>query len=153
MIRSLLPATLILLAACSGAPENGTADSTDALPPGNALPPPDIEEVPPSETELVGDGAAAARPTDDWIGRWVGVEGLVLNIAGRPDGDYDLAMTWSLDDSGTFVGRPDGDSIAFERGGQRLRLRSGTGADTGLKWLADKRDCLYVAAGEGYCRD
>jgi len=152
MIRSLFPAALLLLAACSGASQNDAA-AADALPPGNALPPPDIEEVPPSETEVVGEGAQAGRPTDDWIGRWVGVEGMVLNVAARPDGDYDLAMTWSLDDSGTFVGRADGDSIAFERGGQTLRLRPGTGADTGLKWLEGKRDCLYVAAGEGYCRD
>jgi hypothetical protein len=27
------------------------------------------------------------------------------------------------------------------------------GARTGMKWLADKRDCLTVAFGEGYCRD
>ncbi|NJC33758.1 hypothetical protein GGR88_001232 [Sphingomonas jejuensis] len=153
MIKPIATAMLLLLAACSGSSDpNATADA-DTLPPANALPPPDIEEVPPSETELVGGSGERARPTDDWVGRWVGVEGLVLNVAARPDGDYDLAMTWSLDDSGTFVGRPDGDSIVFERGGETRRLRAGTGADTGLKWLADKRDCLYVEPGEGYCRD
>ena len=27
------------------------------------------------------------------------------------------------------------------------------GADTGMRWLADKSDCLTVRPGEGYCRD
>jgi hypothetical protein len=31
-------------------------------------------------------------------------------------------------------------------------LRATDGAGTGMKWLADKTDCLVVAPGEGFCR-
>ena len=65
-------------------------------------------------------------PTDSWVGKWIGVEGLHLTIA-----KDDIAFT-----------RPDGPQ----------QLRAGDGAATGLKWLADKKNCLIVATGEGYCR-
>lgn len=85
-------------------------------------------------------------PTDKWVGKWVGVEGLHLTVSkddsiGR--GHYLLTMQYGLDAdaSGTF-NRPDGPQV----------LRAGDGAATGLKWLADKKDCLVVNTGEGYCR-
>ena len=46
-----------------------------------------------------------------------------------------------------------GDTIAFERGGIKETIRAGSGADTGMKWLSEKKDCLVVKPGEGYCRD
>ena len=96
-------------------------------------------------------------PTDQWVGNWIGVEGLNLTIAkddsiGR--GHYLLTMQYGLDadDSGTFKGEAAEDGIAFNRPDGPQLLRAGDGAATGLKWLADKKDCLIVTTGEGYCR-
>ena len=96
-------------------------------------------------------------PTDQWVGKWIGVEGLNLTIAkddsiGR--GHYLLTMQYGLDadDAGTFKGEAAEDGIAFTRPDGPQLLRAGDGAATGLKWLADKKDCLIVATGEGYCR-
>ncbi len=96
-------------------------------------------------------------PTDQWVGKWTGVEGLNLTIAkddsiGR--GHYLLTMQYGLDadDSGTFKGEAAEDGIAFNRPDGPQLLRAGDGAATGLKWLADKKDCLIVTTGEGYCR-
>lgn len=136
----MLPALCLLLAACGSGPATADAD----LPKGNALPPPDLELLPESEE---------ARPTDGWLGRWTGVEGTYLDIAARDDGGYALTMQYTLDQSGTFAGRAEGEAILFERDGRTERLRPGTGEETGMKWLLDKRDCLVVREGEGYCRD
>ncbi|MBI6632253.1 lipoprotein [Pseudomonas paralactis] len=96
-------------------------------------------------------------PTDQWVGKWIGVEGLHLTIAkddsiGR--GHYLLTMQYGLDadNSGTFKGEAAEDGIAFTRPDGPQLLRAGDGAATGLKWLADKKDCLIVTTGEGYCR-
>lgn len=96
-------------------------------------------------------------PTDKWIGQWIGVEGLHLTIAkddGIGRGHYLLTMQYGLDaeDAGTFKGEAAEDGIAFTRPDGPQSLRAGDGAATGLKWLADKKDCLIVATGEGYCR-
>ena len=99
----------------------------------------------------------ATPPTDQWVGKWIGVEGLNLTIAkddsiGR--GHYLLTMQYGLDadDSGTFKGEAAEDGIAFTRPDGPQLLRAGDGEATGLKWLADKKGCLIVATGEGYCR-
>ncbi|WP_421535284.1 membrane lipoprotein lipid attachment site-containing protein [Pseudomonas marginalis] len=96
-------------------------------------------------------------PTDKWVGKWIGVEGLHLTIAKDDSvarGHYLLTMQYGLDadDSGTFKGEAAEDGIAFTRPDGPQLLRAGDGEATGLKWLADKKDCLIVATGEGYCR-
>lgn len=100
----------------------------------------------------------ATPPTDKWVGKWLGVEGLNLTIAkddsiGR--GHYILTMKYGLDadDEGTFKGEANEDGIAFTRPDGPQQLSAGDGEATGLKWLADKKDCLIVDTGEGYCRD
>ncbi len=84
-------------------------------------------------------------------GKWTGPEGTSLNITPAGDG-YDIVIT-NLDGPRTFHGRARGDGIAFDRDGKTLVIRRGSGADTGMKWLADKKTCLVVDANEGYCRD
>lgn len=97
---------------------------------------------------------AAATPSyAQWVGTWTGPEGLFVTIAEAGEGRYSLEMQSDLDTKGTYAGTATPEGIAFERGGQPQLLRKATGAETGLKWLADKQDCLMVAQGEGYCRD
>ena len=115
------------------------------------------EAAKPAPASVQATLVPATPPTDQWVGKWIGVEGLNLTIAkddsiGR--GHYLLTMQYGLDadDSGTFKGEAAEDGIAFTRPDGPQLLRAGDGEATGLKWLADKKDCLIVATGEGYCR-
>lgn len=96
--------------------------------------------------------------TDQWVGRWIGVEGLFLDVskdASKGPGHYRLHMRYGLDANqiGTFEGQATAEGIRFNREGSPQRLRAGDGEATGMKWLMEKEDCLIVRAGEGYCRD
>ena len=98
---------------------------------------------------------AAPKPkAPNYTGRWIGVEGMVLDIehAGAP-GHYDLTMQWDLDNKGKFDGTINGRTITFVRNDIVETLRPTDGDATGLKYLAGKTDCLTVKSGEGYCRD
>lgn len=93
-------------------------------------------------------------PASDYVGHWTGVEGMFLDIEAtdRP-GRYRLTMQYDLDNRQTALARLDGDTLVFERKGARETLRPTDGTATGLKYLAAKKKCLTVGAGEGYCRD
>ncbi|MDQ7727999.1 hypothetical protein [Halomonas sp. SpR8] len=96
--------------------------------------------------------------TDQWVGRWIGVEGLFLDISkdeSAGPGHYLLEMQYGLDadQSGTFEGQATAEGISFNREDGQHLLRAGDGEATGMKWLLEKEDCLIVATGEGYCRD
>ena len=105
------------------------------------------------DVDPTGNSAVGKLPTDAWIGKWIGVEGLVLDIqpAGEP-GHYVLSVTL-LDGTNSYDGTADGDMIRFIRNGRPESIRAATGAATGLKWLADKQNCLMIQQGEGFCRD
>lgn len=111
----------------------------------------------PTATAAVEAPASSASPAAGWVGKWVGVEGLYLTIAkdeAAGEGNYLLTMQYSLDagDKGTFKGKATAQGISFTRPDGEQTLRAGDGAATGLKWLAEKKDCLVVQQGEGYCR-
>lgn len=93
--------------------------------------------------------AAASGPAQ-WIGKWFGPEGTFVDIA-KDAAQYRVIIS-NLDGPRTFQGVADGERLVFERDGVRESIRAGTGAETGMKWLLDKKDCLVVKSGEGYCR-
>ena len=96
--------------------------------------------------------AVAAPITDGWVGQWNGPEGTYLKITGG-QGRYEVTVR-NLDGPRSFAGTAQGeDRIAFERDGVAETVHATGGADTGMKWLAEKSDCLTVRSGEGYCRD
>lgn len=100
--------------------------------------------------------AEPGTPTDKWVGRWGGVEGLDLTIAKDSKagaGRYILTQRYTLDDHGVFKGQAVGDTIQFTRPDGDQVLRETDGKATGLKYLATKKECLTVKPGEGYCRD
>lgn len=110
-----------------------------------------------AEDEIDGDAAAnaaaAALPTDAWIGKWIGVEGLVLDIQPAGEhGHYVLSVTL-LDGTNSYDGTADGNVIRFTRNNRPESVRAATGDETGLKWLAGKQNCLMIQQGEGFCRD
>lgn len=105
------------------------------------------------DVDPLSNGSQAALSTDDWIGKWIGVEGLVLDI--QPAGErgrYLLSVTL-LDGTKSYEGSADGDVIRFIRDGRPESIRAATGDQTGLKWLAGKQNCLMIQQGEGFCRD
>lgn len=107
-------------------------------------------------TTVLGLAAAgctqpAAPAADQWLGKWNGPEGTFLQLAGG-NGKYEVTIQ-NLDGPRTFPGTAAGDRLEFERDGVRESVRSSNGVETGMKWLSEKKDCLTVRAGEGYCRD
>ena len=89
--------------------------------------------------------------TDAWLGKWNGPEGTFLEITGG-EGKYTIIIQ-NLDGPKTYQGNSSGEEIAFERDGIAETIHATNGSETGMKWLADKSDCLTVRTGEGYCRD
>ena len=126
------------------APADVTAADMASAPPAE-LPPPDLHPAEPVANDL---GTAIA---DNWVGTWQGPEGTSLAIAKQEVG-YEVTVT-NLDGPRSFHGVAADDVLEFERDGVRETLRAGDGAATGMKWLAGRKDCLVVKAGEGYCRD
>ncbi len=93
----------------------------------------------------------AETATDQWLGQWNGPEGTFLRLAGG-NGNYTIVIQ-NLDGPQNFQGSAVGDQIQFERHGVKESIRATDGAETGMKWLADKSHCLTIRPGEGYCRD
>lgn len=89
--------------------------------------------------------------TDAWLGDWRGPEGTLLTLAGG-QGEYRVTVR-NLDGPRSFSGSAVAGGIAFERDGITETIRATDGVGTGMKWLADKRDCVVIRPGEGFCRD
>jgi hypothetical protein len=93
----------------------------------------------------------ASNVTDQWLGKWIGPEGTFL-VLGRDGANY-VVEIHSLDGPATYQGTSAGDHIGFQRNGKTESLHAGSGQDTGMKWLLDKKNCLIIRTGEGFCRD
>lgn len=141
-------AALVLLAGCekAEAPAPAPTDATTTEVP--------VETVPAEGAEAT-DPATAPHRFASWAGKWIGVEGMYATITATEPGKYKLEMQSGTDDStkGTYVGEDSEHGIKFKRGSEELGLRRGNGDETGLKYLAGKKECLIVKEGEGYCRD
>jgi len=93
--------------------------------------------------------AAANNPTDQWLGQWNGPEGTSLLLS--KNGDKYVVRIQSLDGPATYEGVPAGDRIQFQRDGKTESIHAGSGKETEMKWLLDKKNCLIIKAGEGFC--
>lgn len=152
MMRALSPLLLLpmLLAGCAKTADNEAVANNGA----NVAA---VETIEDSDAASAPNQAADARlPTDDWVGKWTGPEGLFLDIQPSPDGKpghYALTNKDNLDRQGDYPGVAEGTTIRFVRDGKDLAIRPGNGDETGFKYLAGKADCLIVVPGqEGYCR-
>ncbi len=141
MTRALIGlSAALMLCACGPAGDQ----SAHPVPPADAPAPPTPRP------------AADAPLVDGWVGHWAGPEGLFLDIKAREDssGLYPMTLKDNLDGQANYEGEAAEGGLRFTRGGRAIVIRAGTGAQTGFKDLADKKDCLIVAPGaEGYCRD
>jgi hypothetical protein len=95
--------------------------------------------------------SAASNLADQWLGKWIGPEGTFLVLA-KNSNQY-VVEIHSLDGAATYEGTVVGDRIEFQRGGKSESIHAGNGQDTGMKWLLDKKNCLIIRTGEGFCRD
>jgi hypothetical protein len=94
---------------------------------------------------------AANISTQKWLGQWNGPEGTYLLLSQK--NDRYVVKIRSLDSLETYEGVPAGDHIEFLRNGKTESIHAGNGEDTGMKWLLDKKNCLIIKYGEGFCRD
>ena len=164
-MRSLVPiAATLLLASCGG---NATVADQNSAATGGTLTANDVVVVPPEVDEAmnaglptptigntIGDPSIPGEPkaTDRYVGRWIGVEGMYLNVTATGGNRVRLEMQYDLKNKRTTSGTVGPEGITFTRGGKTLVLKPSNGNATGLKWLTGKTDCLTVASGEGYCR-
>jgi hypothetical protein len=95
--------------------------------------------------------ASANRVVDEWLGQWTGPEGTYLLLS--KSGDRYVVKIRSLDGPATYEGVAAGDRIEFERDGKTESIRTGSGKDTEMKWLLEKKNCLIIKGGEGFCRE
>jgi hypothetical protein len=98
-----------------------------------------------------GCSRSHAPLADAWVGKWTGPEGTWLDIEGG-NGSYKVTIK-DLDAARSFEGSSVSDGIEFQRNGVEEVISATDGNATGMKWLAGKKNCLTVKAGEGYCRD
>ncbi|MGB3722402.1 MAG: hypothetical protein WA979_06225 [Pacificimonas sp.] len=146
MLRSTF--ALILVGLGTVACQEADAPSETAQPTAELTPAQDAVSVSGDNAgETVGNRYA------DWAGKWTGPEGLFVEINPQSTGSYRLTMQSDLDTYGTYEGKPVEKGISFVRAGETLILQAVSGEETGLKYLAEKDDCLMVQRGEGYCRD
>jgi hypothetical protein len=140
-------AALVVLGGCekAEAPAPAPTETTEVV----------DETVPPEAAEGETDPATAPHRFAGWAGKWIGVEGMYAIITPGEPGKYKLEMQAGTDDStkGTYDGTDSEHGIKFKRGADELSLRRGNGDETGLKYLAGKKECLIVKDGEGYCKD
>lgn len=105
-------------------------------------------------TNITSSSASAmtsSTTTDSWLGKWNGPEGTFIEISGS-SGTYTITIA-DLDGPKQFQGKSKGNQIMFERNGITEIIQASDGVGTGMKWLADKSNCLRVREGEGWCRE
>jgi hypothetical protein len=95
--------------------------------------------------------AGGSVPAEKWLGKWNGPEGTFLLLS--RNGNRYLVKIQSLDGLDGYEGVATADGIRFTRNGKTESIHAGNGEDAGMKWLLDKKNCLIIKYGEGFCRD
>ncbi len=137
---------LSTIACTPNQPEAATAPVSQTVPAPKAAP-----SVAPLSASV--ESVAAVNPPfiEKWLGKWTGPEGTFLLLSRKGTG-YTVGIQ-DLDRLRTYPAQIAGDHFEFSRDGKSEMLRAGNGKDTGMKWLLEKKDCLFVRSGEGFCRD
>ena len=148
-MRYLAALTLIALAGCKSETNNTTVavNATEAT--ANVV-------EPATAVEAATNADVAAPPATEiaYLGKWIGPEGLVLDVKAKPGGGVSIANQWTLDDKGKFEGSVTAEGLRWMRGNTAVTAAMSDGDATGMKWLAGKKTCLTVTAGsEAYCRN
>ena len=100
--------------------------------------------------------APASPSADALVGQWNGPEGLFLDLKPRDaaTGLYPMTLKDNLDSQAEYEATATAEGFTFTREGKTVTGVKGDGAQTGFKYLVDKKNCLILVDGaEGYCRD
>lgn len=97
--------------------------------------------------------ATPAHRHADWAGKWVGVEGMFVEITPDKPDTYTIRIQPDLDTLAMVTGRDGPNGIDYPWQGATKTLRAGKGSDAELRYLDGKSDCLIVETGVGFCRD
>lgn len=140
----ILLVSILLLTACEDkqAPPSSSAASVSETVASSAAASSVSTAIPATTTSAASDA---------WIGKWNGPEGTYLEITGA-NGSYIITIA-DLDSVKQYTGSSNGSQITFVRDGATEIIQASNGADTGMKWLAKKSNCLRTRLGEGWCRD
>ena len=153
---SLLPfVALLAVAACSPKGAENGATSYAGESPAASMTAAEASSLSASVAALlpVSSSGVSSTTASSFTGKWTGPEGTSLTITPLGVGTSNYTVTvQNLDGPRDFPGSGTDAGITFTRDGKTLTIHHGSGADTGMKWLADKKDCLVVDANEGYCR-
>ena len=148
-MKYALLSVALLLSACKpptseapAAPAAPEVPDAPAAATADVVTEPSVEPAPPQALVPVASG---------WVGKWIGPEGTFLELSEK-DGAYQVTIQ-SLDGPATFDAVAIEDRVEFQRNGMTEAIRATSGAETGMKWLLDKKDCLTIKTGEGFCRD
>ena len=142
----LAMAAVLALAACSPKPTPGEVTASQSS-----------ESAAMSMTAAEAASVAAMQADSSsslgevYTGKWTGPEGTSLTIT--PVGKAFDVVIQNLDGPRTFSGTLKDDGLHITRDTIPLVIHKGSGQETGMKWLADKSDCVIIAPNEGYCRD
>ena len=147
---SLLSLTIVMaLAACSPKGAGNSATSYAGESPAASM---TAAEAASLSASVMASQASVSTAVSSFTGKWTGPEGTALTITQLGVTNNYTVTVQNLDGPKDFPGTATADGITFTRDGKTLTIHHGSGADTGMKWLADKKDCLVVDANEGYCR-
>ena len=136
-----LGAVLVAGAACD--PASTTKPPASPSPAGSASP---------AGSPAVSPAASVATgKVETLLGKWTGAEGTYLNITKKGE-KYSVEIA-NLDGPKTYEGTAKGDVIEFVRNGKTETIRTGSGADTGMKGFEKETNCVVVTKGsEGFCK-
>lgn len=136
-----------VLGACTTTPEVKPVTTPVATPSVSPAASPAVSPSvdPKAPADTTKDNAAALE------GRWAGVEGTYLNVAKKGE-KYSVEIK-NLDKAETFEGTAKSNTIEFTRKGKTETIKTATGDETGMKWLAGEKNCVVITKGsEGYCK-
>jgi hypothetical protein len=132
----ILALSAVVLSSCRETPQSEPMPSPAPIPP---------------TSEATAPLTSAPSIPDAWLGKWIGPEGTFLVLSQKGEG-YEILIQ-SLDGPNTYAGVAVGGHLEFQRDGKTESIRAGSGQETGMKWLLEKKDCLVIRSGEGFCRD
>lgn len=154
LIHSKFLMTALLVAGCSESNPRASEQPADPeVPVVSNSAPESTEQVKQAPVETAKADDIPENRFDGWVGKWTGPEGMFVDVKSLGKGKFQLKMQSDLDTKGTYTGNAEEHGIRFARNGGKFLLYRTNGDETGLKYLAGKKECLMVKSGEGYCRD
>lgn len=152
ILLTIISVATFAFAACTPEtkPGNNTPAATPAASP--AASPVASPAASPTGSPVV-DGKTTAGKAETLAGRWQGVEGTFLNVTKKGD-KFEIEIKNLDPGSKKYEGTAKGDVIEFTRDGKPATIKTATGDETGMKWLAGKKNCVVITKNsEGYCKD